>query len=730
MVIVAVFVGWAIWRANVARQQRPGSVPAPAQPAPASAPLAGTDEQLAPAAPESPPPPGPNGGLPVGTLRALPAQWIDPTPIGSVEKSSGYLARVRFSRTGAGLSEIALTQHFDTILEEHHILVQREHVLMIQNPEGPARVRVLTPMSLLAAEVSFPDGKVHVVNLAGGGEKTPWEPVPGSPGVFQARIVDDSDSPILTIRREWSIEPGSHIVRLKQHLTNHSGTAVKVRLYQMGPVDLDQDALGYGGDKRRVRMGYLLSPRVDPTRAAVIADAFILERSAALGDRDANGTFTDRILWPNEESVANGFELAWVGLTNRYYGTAVYAPIEIRSGIPDKHLRWVEKVSRVVLDGGQGHEQIGLRLESAPLAIEPGTTRVVSASMFAGPLSRATIKAEPEPAAMGLPDLVIYNFGGPCGFCTFSVVTDALIWLLRALHDNVFHDWSLAVIVLVVIVRTCLHPVTRWSQIRMAIFGKQMQALAPKQKEIQEKFRGDPKRIQQETQRLWQEEGISPAGFLGCLPAFLQTPIWIALYATLYFAVELRHEPAFYGLFQSIQPRSLPTWRFLGDLAESDRFLYFGRILFTVPLLGPIDSINLLPILLGVVFFIQQKYLTPPTTSTLTPEQEMQQTMMKWMMVIMFPVFMYNAPSALSLYFLTNSTLAIIESKWIRAHMDRHGMLDLDKLKALRAARLAAGTGTWDRGNRKTPHREGFFARLQRLAEEKQRESQRQKRKR
>jgi YidC/Oxa1 family membrane protein insertase len=141
---------------------------------------------------------------------------------------------------------------------------------------------------------------------------------------------------------------------------------------------------------------------------------------------------------------------------------------------------------------------------------------------------------------------------------------------------------------------------------------------------------------------------------------------------------------------------------FLGDLAEPDRFVYFGRAIFTLPFMGPIDSFNLLPLLLGVVFFLQQKYLTPPTTTPLTPEQEQQQKIMKVMMVVMFPLLMYNAPSGLSLYFLVNSSLGILESRWIRAHINKH-----DLLKPVKKGPPKPGS---------------FMERLQKLAEERQRQ--------
>jgi YidC/Oxa1 family membrane protein insertase len=180
----------------------------------------------------------------------------------------------------------------------------------------------------------------------------------------------------------------------------------------------------------------------------------------------------------------------------------------------------------------------------------------------------------------------------------------------------------------------------------------------------------------------------------------------------LFFAIELRHQPGFYGIFQALQPTNSPFWWFLGDLAEPDRFWYWQGKGFWIPLisgfLGPIQSLNVLPFVLGLVFFIQQKYLQPPTPpGGLTPEQEQQQKMIKVMMVVLFPVIMYNAPSGLALYFIANSTLGILESRWIRKHIDKHDLLKPQPRKAAKPG--------------------GFMERLQKLAEERQKLMQNRK---
>jgi YidC/Oxa1 family membrane protein insertase len=267
-------------------------------------------------------------------------------------------------------------------------------------------------------------------------------------------------------------------------------------------------------------------------------------------------------------------------------------------------------------------------------------------------------------AALNMQGLILYLMSGCCSWCTFSWLADSMVWFLAFLHDRVVFDWGLAIIVLVVVVRGILHPLTRRSQISMMRVGKQMAAVKPEMDALQRRYKDDPKRMQEETIRLYRERGINPLGFVGgMLPTFLQMPIWIALYAVLYFAFELRQQPAFFGVFQS-----MGGWGFLGDLSAQDRFV---TLPFAVNLyLFELSSVNLVPILMGFVFFLQQKYMAPPPAANLSPEAETQQKMMKWMMIILFPLMLYTAPSGLTLYIATSTLVGIYESKRVRKEVD------------------------------------------------------------
>lgn len=648
----------------------------------------------------------------LGTLRArsqTDASAFD--SIGGIEASGPERMKLDFSRVGAGIASLRLASEFDNIQsatdyrlgkpvgEEHHVELQAEQ---------QSGTSVVTPFAALWVEVNGQTVPLIGLNV--------WRQT--APGSFEAVVEDEAGEAVLTLRRTYILTDQTNDLRIEQRLINESDSPLDVRVVQFGPIDLPLDGVTYGGDKRRVRFGYLLRPELDQSRTFVLGKKYLTPRASVLGPKDPSAVWVNpltgksfkpyvpsRQVWPDANSTSSGFELVWAAMTNRYYGVAVHsvdapgAPLGFDS---------IEKIDRVVLQENTQPKDgvLILRLTSKARTLAPGESAGEGLQVYAGPLSRTEIGKSPLASAAGVKALVVYNFGGPCAFCTFTWLSDPLLSLIRFLEQFV-HDWSIAIIVLVFIVRGILHPVNRWSQIRMQRFGKQMQDLAPKQKKIQEKYAGDRQKLQQEMAKLWKEEGVNPAGMLGCLPMLLQSPIWIALYASLYFLYELRQQPAFFGVFQSLTGGS---WPFMADLSEPDHFIPLPASWhFSVPLMGLISAINIMPLLLGVVFFMHQKFLTPPTAATLTPEQQQQQKIIKVMTVVMFPLIMYNAPSGLALYFIANSTIAIAENSWIRAHIKKHNLLEVVKKP-------------------KTPRQGSFMQRLQQIANQQQALREQQKR--
>ncbi|GAB4386031.1 MAG: hypothetical protein Kow0022_13970 [Phycisphaerales bacterium] len=646
---------------------------------------------------------------PIAGLHAQPVS--DPGDlgtIGSLDPASGYELEARISPLGAGIESLGLTDYFETLERTDHVMLQRTREVRIGQGVAMAVPYALTSVIVNGTRVDLTSGP--------NGEPVWRRRAGGRPGELESTIVDADGRGVLRIERTLSVEKNSHLLRIEQRAVNLTERPLTLVWVHTGPVSFESNTGGYGGDKRRLRFGYWLDPSSQKNDLAVLSNDFTMPMPTAIGvERLPNGLYAvpaSKQIWPNAESERKNIRLVWLGMTGRYFGVSLH-PL-ISPDAKDKTLK-VARVTRIggvdpatPLDAGKAellNSAVLLELvESRPMVLAGKSAASFDLGAFAGPLSREVIKAEPVAVSLGLDGLVLYNFGGLCAFCTFQWLAHLLLGILHVV-DRLTGDWGISIIILVVIVRTCLHPITKWSQIRLQRFSVQMQSIAPKMQKLKEKYKDDPKRLQMETTKLWKEEGINPAGMLGCLPMFLQSPVWIALYATLYFAVELRHQPAFYGVFQKIG-----GWPFLADLSRSDNAIPLPHTLN----LGivQINAINLLPVLLGLVFYFHQKYLTPPTTATLTPEQESQQKLMKVMMVVLFPVMMYAAPSGLSLYFITNSTLAIIENKWIRHHMNKHGLLDPDRIREQAKARRQSG----------------FLARLQQLAAQQQEQQMASKR--
>jgi YidC/Oxa1 family membrane protein insertase len=668
----------------------------------------------------------------------MPQTGVGPySALGSLAKD-GPGSEITFSQQGAGIASLKLAKDFVTVARTEHVELQKVLFMPRLDSSGMLLANVgdtLVPFSVAAIEING-----AVVPLASGIGDSFWKEL--APGRFEAFVVNGADQKVVRIERRFTLVSGQSTLRIATQIENLTNLPLRTRLFAFGPVDMGPEASygdiasTYGGDNRRIRYGYLLSPEKDPTQTFVLSDEYRFARAAALGSR-VNGLYPveptspseQAVGWPNPVSTKENHRLVWAGMSNRYYGVVVHSlfdPGSATGASADKRLLSIDRIDRIVVDRGEAwekadhaiHPEMALRLTGPVTDIAPKAAVSSEVGVFAGPLSKGALKDDVLTRALRLEGLVVFkNLIGPCIYCSYEVLGNMIFGLMHFLHDSIFRDWSLAIIFMVVVVRTVLHPVTRWSQIRMQRFGKQMQEMQPKIAKIQERFKDDKAQLQRETAKLWQEEGVSPLGMLGCLPMILVTPVWLAVYSVIFYAVELRHEGAFYGLFQSITGGK---WHFLADLASPDNALSFGTS-FKIPLisamLGPISSLNILPLILGAVFFVHQKYLTPPSTVQLTPEQEQQQKIVKWMSVIMFPLFMYNSPAGLSLYFITNSTLAIFESKWIRAHAEKHGLLDLDKMRQERAKKGKGASGG------------GFMAKVLEAAEKKRQQMEQGKRK-
>ena len=205
---------------------------------------------------------------------------------------------------------------------------------------------------------------------------------------------------------------------------------------------------------------------------------------------------------------------------------------------------------------------------------------------------------------------------------TLAWLSGPILTLLNFFH-RFSHNWGLAIILLTVFIKL----ITFYPTQRSLLSAKKMQKLGPKMAAIRKKYENDRQRQSVETMNLYKAHGVSPLG--GCLPSLIQMPIWIALYSTLNYAVELHRSPFILHIH---------------DLTAKDPFY-------------------VTPLLMGGVMFLQMKM------SPASPDNQ-QQAMMSVMMPIMFTAFSLVLPSGLALYMLTSYLIGILQQLYVN-HVDR-----------------------------------------------------------
>jgi len=304
-------------------------------------------------------------------------------------------------------------------------------------------------------------------------------------------------------------------------------------------------------------------------------------------------------------------------------------------------------------------------LESGKLTIEDATSRAkqkLGVRMdFFDPLSAAgqnPLRYEflvylgfKDPAAFGkepyrqfLPILDVTD-ASTCGM-GFIVrpIASILLLALKGLY-TVLGNFGFAIIVLTLLVKVFMFPLTKRQQVSMAKYQEKMQKYKPELDKIREKYKNNKQKMQQETMKFMKEHGVNPIPLGGCLPLFVTMPIFLGLFFVLRTAPELRQA-------------DFILW--IHDLSRPDRLIGPDRFHFQLPCV-PISGLNILPILMTAAWFLQQRMMPKPQD----PQQRQTQQMMLFM-PIMFGFMLYNFAAGLSLYWLTNSVLGIVEQKIIR----------------------------------------------------------------
>lgn len=340
-------------------------------------------------------------------------------------------------------------------------------------------------------------------------------------------------------------------------------------------------------------------------------------------NKESPGSFRPLIFGSDKDRIySTGLDnLTWGGTMNQYY-SIIMRPVE-GTGNNAFYAAPVKYTLPVTGDQAEGVE-LGMGVASFTLSPKTetmqGGVRSLSFDIFAGPKLNLMLSDMTDEFRM-IDRVMDYGW--------LYILSYPMNWLINVFHGW-FGNWGWAIVAMTFVVRLLIWPLYRKSYKSM----KSMSLLQPKMQELKAKYPNDQQKVSMEMMKLYREYGISPMG--GCLPMFLQIPIFFAFFYVLQTAAEFRGAP-FIG------------W--VTDLSQCDTVC-------TLPIFGWDLPINILPIVMAVSMVVQM-HMTPQAGDP------MQQRIMKFMPVMFF-LFCYTYPSALALYWTTTNIISIIQTLIIR----------------------------------------------------------------
>lgn len=431
---------------------------------------------------------------------------------------------------------------------------------------------------------------------------------------------------ILTERTAWDVTSAPYDLDVSILIENQSDSARKLDYVLQGPVGLPLENRDITSKFRDIKAGFMdsdndLSPQT-------------LTASELVKSLDKNAPQE----WPRP--------FRYAGVDVQYFA-ALLVPSE-----PQFKDQYFVSIKPVVVEKAETkeHSDISLLMTSKTLDVPAQGHVEHKFKLFLGPKRQELLTSYGAEA--------VFDYGW------FSSISHFLVWLLRSIHAWGI-PYGIAIMMLTGIVRAFMFPLSK----KQASSGKKMKELQPLLTELREKYKDDKQKQAQAQMELYNKAGFNPFG--GCLLAFVQLPIFIALYQALNNCVDLRMAPFLY----------------IDNLAAPDALF---PLPFALPFLG--QDFNVLPIVTLVLYFVQQKAMMPPPTNE---EMAMQQKMMNYMLIFMGFMF-YKVPAGLCVYFICSTLWGMGERKLI----DLLPQKPIDMTKA------------------SEPPKEGFFQKMMRQAHE------------
>lgn len=350
---------------------------------------------------------------------------------------------------------------------------------------------------------------------------------------------------------------------------------------------------------------------------------------------------TDNISLPKTENIGKEANIDWLSNSTGYFGIILDPDADVKGSYISDKISGSDVPSRITLIDAKYNRYPADNYPGYNLLLPiPKTNEELNYKIFTGPYQDHILEALSEqydqPIKGYNPDYI--SVKSSKGWFSFASEPFAkFLMIIMRLFYAITRSWGFSIILLTIVFRIMLYPLNSWS-IKSTL---QMQEVGPLLKVIDAKYKKDPKQANIEKMKLFKEKGANPLS--GCLPILIQFPFLFGMFSLLKNAFELRGVPF------------IPGW--IDNLTSPDVLFSWSYPIF---LIG--TEFHLLPILIGIVMFVQSKMnmKLPEDKSQLTDQQK-QQIIMTWAMPLLFTVLFYKAASGLNIYFFFSMLLGIVQ---------------------------------------------------------------------
>jgi YidC/Oxa1 family membrane protein insertase len=532
--------------------------------------------------------------------------------LGSLNPNSGYYLYVSVSTLGASVSQIELNDYWeltnrdaplklvgntDTLLKTLETSVPQideqllaKYGVSLKNVDWDVLEEVTDPQDNdVISGVTFvytsPDGRFEVQKR------------------FALTKVDRYD------REARDTDAGGYLLHFEQTIKNLTDKEQIVSYTLQGPVGLPLENKENAHLFRGVQKGSLDADEknLPPAERSVTTESMTAE---TIADHEAENELQK---WSRP--------IKYIGVDVQYFA-ALLIPVDDQLQTP-----YIKMAEPVLVERNAEKDKwsdVSVLLTSDDFTLQGKEELTHVYRLYAGPKRLALLDAE----EVGAPDVMNYGW--------FGVVSKAMIKLLTFLHNSWGFPYGIAIICLTVLVRGCMFPLSR----KQAAGAKKMKELQPEIAVLREKHKNKKEDMAKAQMELFRKNKYNPLA--GCLPIFMQFPIFIGLYQGLNNAVDLRMAP----------------FLWIDNLAAPDALF---RMPFKLPFLGA--DFNLLPLITVALFVVQQKMFMPPPAPD-DDQAKMQAKMMNYMMIF-FGFMFYTMPAGLCVYFIASSLWGLGERKML-----------------------------------------------------------------